>query len=119
MEIGRGRPKPPNTWKEVGNFFHFLSYFLLLTECLTCLLISKCGYMCDTPWKPYTCMCLGEMRPVNQVALNRGRALAVLRSPAQSAYSFTERQHWVSRSNLSQKLFFPHFAAAGRLEKGF
>lgn len=44
MEMGRGRPKPPNTWREVGDFFfffHFLSYFWLQTHCLTCLLISK------------------------------------------------------------------------------
>lgn len=41
MEAGRGGPRPPNTWWEVGEFFHFLSYFWLLTQCLTCLLISK------------------------------------------------------------------------------
>lgn len=57
MEMGGGCPAP-NTWREVGDFFHFLFYFGLLTHCLTCLLISKCSFLCGAGRKPYVCVCL-------------------------------------------------------------
>ena len=64
-----GPPQAPsNTCTEVGDFFHFLSYIWLLTQCLTCLIISKYSSQCDTQRKPYSCVCLGETRPESQVA---------------------------------------------------
>lgn len=42
MEMGGGC-SAPNTWREVGNFFHFLFYFWLLIQYLASLPILGCS----------------------------------------------------------------------------
>lgn len=54
MEMGGGGPKPLDTWRKWG-LFPFLSYFWLLIQCLTCLLISKCSSAVILR-KPYACV---------------------------------------------------------------
>lgn len=57
MEVGGC--SDPNTWREVGNFFHFLFYFWLLIQYLTSLPISGCSCLCDSWRKSYAlCVCM-------------------------------------------------------------
>lgn len=55
MEVGGC--SDPNTWREVGNFFHFLSYFWLLIQYLTSSAISGCSCLCDS-WRKSDALCV-------------------------------------------------------------
>lgn len=46
-----------------GDFFHFLFYFWLLTQCLTYLLISKRSSVCDTQRNPVHECVKGSLKP--------------------------------------------------------
>lgn len=80
MEMGRGCPKPPNTWREVGDFFP-LPVLLLATDSLSDLFINfKINVMLRGN---LTRVCLDETKPANQVALRRGRACGPVSGPQQ------------------------------------
>lgn len=64
MEMGGGC-SDPDTWREVGNFFHFLFYFWLLIQYLTSLPISGRSCLHDA-WRKiyafYVCV-KGGLKP--------------------------------------------------------
>lgn len=73
MEVGGC--SDPNTWREVGNFFHFLFYFWLLIHYLTSLPISGCSCLCDSWRKSYAlCVCMKGDSCVTHVAFTQSRA---------------------------------------------
>lgn len=111
MEMGGGCPAP-NTWREVGDFFHFLFYFWLLTQCLTCLLISKCSFLCDTQRKPSVHVCLYGRRPegclVAQAASTQGEGTDCPQHPQQSVCLLAGRM--ALGLIVAHSPFFPYVA---------
>lgn len=66
MEVGGC--SDPNTWREVGNFFHFLSYFWLLIQYLTSSAISGCSCLCDS-WRKSDALCVCVKGDLKMAAL--------------------------------------------------